>query len=307
MRTTPMDAVTGAFSYSGTAITAELKSRGRGVRTLTGHPQTPASDGSGPDEVCPLDFTDPGQLRTSLSGIDTLINTYWVRFPRAGTTFADAVANSQTLFDAATDAGVRRIVHISIAHADPASPYPYFAGKGLVEAHLATLPVGHAILRPAILFGGQAVLLNNIAWLLRHLPVFAIGGHGAYRIRGIHLTDLARLCADETDSDDDILRDAVGPERPTFRDLVEALREAVHSKAILLDVPGAVIPACATGVGVLLRDTVLTRDEYAAMAAGLADTTGPATGTIAVTDWIAQNGSWLGRRYLNDTKTRLHP
>ena len=48
------------------------------------------------------------------------------------------------------------------------------------------------ILRPAILFGGDGVLLNNIAWLLRRLPVFAVGGRGDYRIRGIHVDDLAR-------------------------------------------------------------------------------------------------------------------
>jgi nucleoside-diphosphate-sugar epimerase len=45
----------------------------------------------------------------------------------------------------------------------------------------------HTVLRPAILFGGNGVLINNIAWLLRHLPVFAVGGTGEYRIRPVHV------------------------------------------------------------------------------------------------------------------------
>ena len=82
------------------------------------------------------------------------------------------------LFDAAKRAGVQRVVHVSITHANPGSPFPYFAGKAAVEAHLRDLGVPYAIVRPAILFGGDDVLVNNIAWLLRRLPVFAIGGRG---------------------------------------------------------------------------------------------------------------------------------
>lgn len=303
MRISPTDAVTGSFSYSGAAITNELTGRGRRVRTLTAHPQ-PVRAGTGPDEVHPVNFHDPDGLRSSLTGIDTLFNTYWVRFPRAGTDFTDAVDHSRTLLDAAAAAGVRRVVHLSITHADPRSSYPYFAGKGMVEAHLAEEPMSHAILRPAILFGGQAVLINNIAWLLRHLPVFAVGDGGNYRIRGIHIADLATLCADEAETDENVIRDAVGPERPTFRELIEHTRAAVRSRSVIVNVPGTLIPVCAAVLGPLMRDHVLTRDEYAAMAAGLADTTSPSTGRIAITEWITDNAGWLGRHYLNDTKGR---
>ncbi|GAB3056667.1 hypothetical protein GCM10027053_17560 [Intrasporangium mesophilum] len=309
MRRTPVDAVTGAFSYSGAAITAELKSRGRTVRTLTAHPHSrspgdPSRQGPAPDEIRPLDFANPSQLRESLDGVDTLFNTYWVRFPSAGTSFAEAVANSERLFDAAVDAGVRRVVHLSITHADPWSPYPYFAGKGDVETYLSRLPLTYAVLRPAILFGGRAVLLNNIAWLLRHLPVFAVGDGGRYRVRGIHVDDLARLCADEADSDADVLRDAVGPERPTFRELVEHLRASTGSPALVVDVPGALVPVCGTALNLALHDHVLTRDEYRAMADGLADSESPSAGKRSITEWVADNGSWLGRTYFNDTKHR---
>ena len=145
-------------------------------------------------EIRPLDFDDQLGLVASLEGVTTLYNTYWVRFAHARIDHELAVANSRTLFWAAKRAGVQRIVHVSITHPSVDSPWPYFRGKALVERALAESEVPYAVLRPAILFGGDGVLLNNIAWLLRHLPVFAVGGRGDYRIRGIHIDDLAQLC-----------------------------------------------------------------------------------------------------------------
>ena len=117
-----------------------------------------------------------------------------MRFARGPVDHQTAAANSRILFRAARDAGVARIVHVSITHPGAASPYSYFRGKAEVERILAEAGVPHAILRPAILFGGEGVLINNIAWLLRRLPVFAVGGTGGYRIRPVHIDDLARLC-----------------------------------------------------------------------------------------------------------------
>lgn len=106
---------------------------------------------------------------------------------------------------------MQRIVHISITHPSITSPYPYFRGKAEVEQALAESGVSYAVLRPAVLFGGDGVLINNIAWLLRRFPVFAVGGTGEYRIRPIHIEDLARLCAEAGSSAATALIDAVGP------------------------------------------------------------------------------------------------
>ena len=292
------DVVTGAFSYSGAAIARELRASGRRVRTLTGHPGR-APRGT-PIEVRRLDFGDPAGLADSLRGAQTLYNTYWVRFPRGPVDHAAAVANSRVLFRAARDAGVQRIVHISITHPSITSPYPYFRGKAEVERALAESGVSYAVLRPAVLFGGDGVLINNIAWLLRRFPVFAVGGTGEYRIRPMHIDDLARLCAEAGSSASTAVTDAVGPERPTFYELVSVIRDAVGSHAQIVRVPGELVPVAARILGLALRDTLLTRDEYRAMAEGLADTDGPATGKIAVTQWITENKDTLGRRYAHE-------
>ncbi|HTD50135.1 MAG TPA: NAD(P)H-binding protein [Acidimicrobiia bacterium] len=297
---TGLDVVTGAFSYSGRAIARELIDAGRSVRTLTGHPRRAPQDSA--IDVHALAFDDQPALVRALEGATTLYNTYWVRFARERTDHERAVTNTRALFDAARRAGIQRVVHISITHPSVDSPFPYFRGKALVERALVETQLSHAILRPAILFGGEGVLINNIAWLLRHFPVFAIGGDGQYRVRGIHVDDLARICVQKAAERSDSVTDAVGPERPTFWELVDAIRQTVGSRAHLIRVPGAAVPVLSQLIGVGLRDVILTRDEYRALAAGLADTDGPATGTTALSDWLRTQRDSLGVDYANELR-----
>ena len=298
---TGFDVVTGAFSYSGAAIAAELQAAGRRVRTLTGHPgRVPETGAASGIEVRSLDFTDPALLAESMRGAETLYNTYWVRFAHGGVDHPVAVARSRVLFQAAAEAGVRRIVHVSITNPSADSPYPYFRGKAAVEQALGDLGVSHAVLRPAVLFGGNGVLINNIAWLLRRLPVFAVGGTGEYRIRPIHVDDLARLAVRAGRSEATEVIDAVGPERPAFGELVHTIRNLVGSRSRIVHVPGALLPVAARALGLVLRDTLLTADEYQGMADGLADTDGPATGETGLTQWMADHKDALGRVYANE-------
>lgn len=297
--TAVVDVVTGAFSYSGAAIVRQLRlARGHQVRTLTGHPHR-APAGSEID-VHPLDFTDPTALVRSMDGTQTLYNTYWMRFPHSRCDHDLAVRNCLTLFDAAARAGVRRIVHISVLHPSLSSPYSYFRGKAEVEQGLAALGIPYAIARPAVLFGGRGVLINNIAWLLRRLPVFAIGGRGDYRIRGIHVDDLARLCVDLGARSESLVVDAVGPQTLTFKEMAQAVKSAVGSNAVIVPVPGTLLRTLSHAMGMVLRDKLLTGDEYQAMVDGLAYSDAPATGRIVLTDWIAESGPELGLRYANE-------
>jgi uncharacterized protein YbjT (DUF2867 family) len=294
-----LDVVTGAFSYSGAAIAGELLRRGHRVRTLTGHPER-APSGT-PIETRPLDFSAEEELADSMAGARTLYNTYWIRFAHGAVDHDVAVANSRVLFAAAAHAGVQRIVHISITNPSLTSADSYFRGKAQVERALADCGVPHAIVRPAVLFGGDGVLVNNIAWLLRRLPVFAIGGRGDYRVRPIHIDDLARLCADlGAASEQTTTVDAVGPQSLPFRQMVAEIRDAIGSRSVLVPVPGRAIPALAAALNLVLRDTLLTGAEYVSMAANRADSAAPATGSTIFTDWVHEHGDDLGRQYANE-------
>jgi uncharacterized protein YbjT (DUF2867 family) len=299
------DVITGAFGYSGAAIARELRAAGHKVRTLTGHPGRAPADTD--IEVRPLDFGDADGLTKDLTGAHTLYCTYWVRFPHRSATRESSVANSKALFDAAARAGISRIVYVSILHADTSSPFPYFSGKGDVEQHLAKVGVPYAIARPAILFGDAAdrgttgsVLLNNIAWLLRRLPVFAIGDGGGYRVRPIHVDDLARLCIELGAGTDNVTIDAVGPESVRFREMVTSIQAAIGSHSLLVPAPGWLMPPFAAALGMMLRDVLLTREEYQAMNAGLADSAAPAAGQRSLTEWIGAHGPELGRAYASE-------
>ena len=139
----------------------------------------------------PLVFSNIEELTSALAGVETLYNTYWVRFDHRLFTHGQAVANSKILFSAARDAGVRRIVHVSITNPDRASALPYFRGKAELEAYLAQLGIPYTVLRPAVFFGNEDILINNIAWVLRTFPVYGIFGAGNYGIQPIHVNDFA--------------------------------------------------------------------------------------------------------------------
>ena len=295
---TGLDVVTGAFSYSGGAIARRLGAAGRRVRTLTGHPERATRQYD--VDVRPLDFDDPAGMARSLEDVTTLYNTYWVRFAHGGMDHGIAVENCRTLFRAAQRAGVAKVVHVSILHPSSGSSYPYFQGKALVERALAETGIAHAVLRPSVLFDERGVLLNNIAWLLRRVPVFAVGGTGRYRVRPIHVDDLAQLAVEASGWPDDRIVDAVGPERPTFLELVEQIRIAVRSRSRVVRVPGPVLLGLSRVLGLGLRDVLLTPDEYRSMAFGLADSDAPATGTVALSEWLAEHGRQLGVRYANE-------
>jgi NADH dehydrogenase len=295
---TGLDVVTGAFSYSGRAIATALLAQGRQVRTMTGHPDRAPADST--IAVRPMDSNDQIGLVESLEGATTLYNTYWVRFAHGRVDHDMAVANSRALFFAAKRAGVQRIVHVSIMNPSVDSPWPYFRGKALVERALAESEISFGVLRPSVLFGGDGVLLNNIAWLLRHLPVFAVGGRGDYRVRPIHVDDLARLCVEKGAERSDTVIDAGGPERPTFLELVTTIRDAVGRRTPILRVPGLAMPVLSRALGLILHDVLLTREEFHTMASGLADVDGPATGTTVLSEWLTAHADELGRTYANE-------
>jgi uncharacterized protein YbjT (DUF2867 family) len=297
---TKLDLVTGAFSYSGSHIAGALLDAGRRVRTLTFHPDRPHPL-RGRIEVSRYRFDDPAALTQNLEGVDTLYNTYWVRFDHGTTTFANAIANSRALFCAAKRAGVRRIVHVSIANPSLESKLPYYRGKALVELALAEVGVPYSIVRPTLVFGGERdVLVNNIAWILRRLPIFAIPGSGDYPVQPVHVDDLARICVQSADIDGDEVIDAAGPQTMTFEELVRSVRRAVGARSPTLHLPPAVMSAASRVLGMVVRDVVLTPEEIGGLTAGLLVSNRPPLGRIAFSGWLAESRDSIGGAYANE-------
>ena len=294
---TELDVVTGAFSYTGRHIAEALLSRGRAVRTLTRRP-APSHPLAAPVEVTPLVFDD--SLVESLRGADTLYNTYWIRFERGPATFARAVENTAKLVEAAQRAGVRRVVHISVANPDPSSPFPYFRGKAKTEEIVLHSGLSYAIVRPTLVFGPGDILVSNIAWGLRHVPLFLIAGDGGYEVQPVSVSDTASLCVEAGARDDDAVLDAAGPGRWSFEELVRLVARAVGSRAWITHSPTTIALAAGRIAGLTLRDVVLTRDELEALMAGLLVSHEPPRCTERFDVWVRANAPALGRRYTSE-------
>ena len=294
-----MDAATGAFGYTGAAIARRLIAGGRHVRTLTGHPRRQNEFGS-TLEIAPLDFANVAELRRSLEGVETLYNTYWVRFPHGEQTFEGAVANSRTLFDAARDAGVQRIVHISISNPSLDSPLGYFRGKAQVEESLRETGVSHAILRPTVVFGTGDILINNIAWFLRRFPVFAVPDAGEARLQPVFVEDVAKIAVCAAGSHENIIEDAVGPEAFAFADLVRLIARTVNSRARIIPMKPALLRPVLWALGKLAGDVVLTDEEIAGLGANLLVSARPPLGETRISDWLAANANRVGQNYASE-------
>jgi uncharacterized protein YbjT (DUF2867 family) len=253
----------------------------------------------------PFHFDEPDKLRDTLRGVDTLVNTYWVRFDHRLFTHGQAVVNTKILFSAAKQAGVRRIVHVSITKPDSNSDLPYFRGKAELECALRCLGVSYCILRPTVLFGKEDVLINNIAWSLRHLPVIGVFGAGDYRLQPIYVDDLAEAAAAKVGGDRDEVLEAIGPETFTYRELVARVGSTIGVKRPIVSVPPKVGYWACRLVGWFVGDVVITREEIRGLMEGRLCVDAPPLGSTKLTEWMGRHRDTLGRHYTSEMARRI--
>jgi NADH dehydrogenase len=301
--TSERHAVTGAFGYSGRYIAHRLLDAGHQVMTLTNSLSRP-DPFDGRVAAYPLRFEDPPALTQALRGVAVLYNTYWVRFDHRTFSHRQAVANTLTLFQAAKDAGVRRVVHVSITNPSLDSDLPYFRGKTELEAALKASGLSYAILRPTVLFGKEDILINNIAWMLRHFPVFGVFGDGQYRLQPIYVDDLAVLAVKHGAGADDTLVEAIGPETFTYRGLVHTIGRIIGRARPIVSVPPHVGYWLGRALGAVKRDVVITREEIRGLMEGRLYVDAPPAGTTALSEWAAQHRATLGLGYASELARR---
>lgn len=298
-------AVTGAFGYSGRYIAGRLLDAGHEVITLTNSPDRPDPFG-GRVRAYPFHFDQPQALRESLRNVDALINNYWVRFDHRLFTHSRAVANTHRLFDAARDAGVRRIVHVSITNPDIRSDLPYFRGKAELEEALISLGIPYSILRPTVLFGKEDVLINNIAWSLRHLPVMGVFGDGNYRLQPVYVDDLAALAAEAVTSRQNEIVNAIGPETFAYRELVGTIARILGLRRLVVGVPPAMAYWACRVLGWFVQDMIVTREEIRGLMEGRLNVDTPPPCKTALTKWVEEHKESLGRSYTSELARRVN-
>ncbi|WP_431262266.1 SDR family oxidoreductase [Roseateles chitinivorans] len=131
--------VTGASGAIGSLVVQGLARQGASVKALvrqTGKATLPA----GVTEVV-ADMTDIPSMRGALSGVRTL-------FLLNAVTPDEVTQGLQTL-SLAREAGIERIVYLSVIHADQFTDVPHFTGKHTIERMIERLDLPVTVLRPA--------------------------------------------------------------------------------------------------------------------------------------------------------------
>jgi uncharacterized protein YbjT (DUF2867 family) len=295
--------VTGAFGYSGKYIAARLLQAGHRVRTLTNSAGRPNPFGDRV-EARPFHFAVKAKLVESLRGAAVFYNTYWVRFNHGGFSHSTAVANNLKLFEACKEAGVGRVVHVSITNPSEDSPLEYFRGKARLERALIESRLSHAILRPTVLFGKEDILINNIAWCLRRFPFFGVFGDGQYRLQPIYVDDLAELALKQGCEKANAIVDAIGPETFTYRELVREVGAAIGKSRPIVSLPPSLGYTSGWLIGKFMGDIVITREEIKGLMQDLLCTKSPPAGSTRLTDWARANAATLGQRYASELARR---
>ena len=293
------DVVTGAFSFTGRFIARRLLAEQRRVRTLTNHPHRPGTEDINVD-VAPLQFRDRAALVESLRGADVLYNTYWVRFRHGRMGFGDATANTRTLVGAAAEAGVRKIVHISVSNPSIDSHLDYYAGKARTEEIVRTSGLRWAIVRPTLVFGAGDILINNIAWLLRRMPIFVIPGSGTYRVQPVAAEDVAEIATWSAEQTDNLTVDAAGPDTVTYEELVEGIAIAVGRRPRFAYVPPRLTLWAGDIVAAYVRDVMLTPQELQGLMDELLVSHEKPRGTRRIDNWLLTNAQGVGRTYASE-------
>jgi uncharacterized protein YbjT (DUF2867 family) len=297
--TRPTAVVTGAMSYVGSAVASSLVARGFEVVALTNR-RRPIHPDQAPLPSRPLQFEDASALEGALRGAELLVNTYWVRFCRYGASFEQAVANTRTLLGAARAAGVERVVHVSVSNASLGSPLPYYRGKAETERAVRESEMSWAVVRPTLVVGARDILVNNIAYLQRRLPFFAMPGRGAALVQPITLDDTGEVVVDVALSGAQVTVDAAGPEVLSFEALVRAVGAAVGHPRPIVHVPPALALALVWALECWRRDVLLTREEVDGLNAGMLISQEPPRGRTGFSEWLARHGAGLGRTYASE-------
>ena len=293
------DVVTGAYSFTGRFIARRLMAEERSIRTLTNHPQREGAEDI-TAEVAPLQFADRDALVESMRGGEVLYNTYWVRFQHGRVRFGEAVANTRVLMGAARDAGVRRVVHISVSNPSEDSPLDYYAGKARAERAVRESGLSWAIVRPTLIFGQGDILINNVAWILRRFPIFGIPGRGNYRLQPVAGEDVAEIATWAAEQVDNLTVDAAGPDIVYYSEMVESIAIAVgrHPRFVYMSPRNAL--RAVRLLGRMVSDIVLNEPELEGLMSELLVSSERPRGTHRLDNWLLTHADTIGRTYASE-------
>ena len=142
----------------------------------------------------------------------------------------------------------------------------------------------------------EDVLINNIAWLLRRCPVFAIPGSGEYRLQPVFVVDVAEMAVAAGQATPEYVTRRRGAGSLHVPELVGLIAQNVGSRARIVQVPPSVALWLSRQVGRAVHDVVLTQEEVKGLMAGLLVSNNEPTGRTRFSEWLNRHAHLLGIR-----------
>ncbi|KUF21696.1 SDR family oxidoreductase [Xanthomonas phaseoli] len=174
--------VTGATGTVGSLVTQGLADAGAQVKALV-RQQGKRPFPAGVTEVV-ADLTDVASMRAALASVRTLFLLNAVT--------PDEVTQALIALNLAKEAGIERIVYLSVIHADTYTNVPHFTGKHTVERMIESLDIPATILRPAYFMQNEGMVQQTITeYGVYPMPI------GAQGIAMIDARDIAEIAVVE--------------------------------------------------------------------------------------------------------------
>ncbi len=213
------------------------------------------------------DVRDAASVTRALRGSDAVVNLVG-SFADMQAVQADGAAH---VAQAAAQAGVQALVHLSAIGADANSPSLYGRTKAAGEAAIRNACPQARILRPSIIFGREDKFVNRFGSMVQYRLVPVVGGNA--RFQPVYVGDVAAaVIAALHPAHAGQTYELAGPQIFTMNGLLHWLADYTGHQPLFLPVPGSLIAS--------LPFTPITKDQYAMLRVDNV----PASGALGLVD-----------------------
>ncbi|WP_112662015.1 complex I NDUFA9 subunit family protein [Microvirga flavescens] len=265
--------VFGGSGFLGRHVVQALAKRGYRVRVAVRRPDLanflqPLGT-VGQIQAVQANLRDPASIATAVKNADVVVNLVGI-LQESGRQGFDILQAQGPARIASAVGRETRIIHISAIGADEKSESAYARSKAEGEKGLLALRPDAVIVRPSLMFGPGDSFFNRFAALARALPVLPLAGADT-TLQPVYVGDVAEAIAKAVDGavPGGKIYEFGGPEKRTFRQLVQYVLDVTERSRLILPLPNAIARLQGSILGFLDRLTlglmpdelVMTRDQ----------------------------------------------
>lgn len=258
--------VFGGSGFVGTQLVQELARRGYRIRVavrrpdLAGHVRMYGF----PGQIAPIqaNLRFPESVHAAVRGASMVINLAGISYEKGRQKFrAVHTLGAKTVAEAARNAGIGRLIHVSALGADAKSPSAFLRSKAAGEADVVKAFPEALIVRPAVIFGPDDRFFNIFGNLARLSPVLPVLS-GETLVQPVNVVDVADAIAklaDGAGQPGDVY-ELGGPETETMRALIERVNVLSMRNRPLVPLAAGLAKPIASLISILPRP-LITADQ----------------------------------------------